>query len=199
MVTRLSHHLVENSYKVTLLVIDKSAESFYPVHPNVVIRLLPADFGIGGAASYVKRKLNFLSDIQKLREVVFELKPDFLITTDYPFTAVGYISLLYKKCKMICWQHGIFQAPASTLWKFFARLGYRHAQAVVALNEDEATILKKYNHHVAVIPNFIEPAEKAATLSNPFILTIAQLAAHKGIDLLLKAADIIFQKHTEWK
>jgi len=198
-ITSLSSNLTIYQYKVTLLINDNNANSFYPLHEDVSTVLLPADFGMGGSKNYIQRKFNFVRDVKGMKKILLHLNADFVITTDYIYTVAAYLSGIHKIASLIYWQHGVFDAPKSRMWSFFCKRAYPKLDAIVVQNNTEKLIFRKYNTNVHVIHNFTEPADQRAPLTTKTILSIAQLENHKGIDLLLKAAQIVLKQHPEWK
>jgi glycosyltransferase involved in cell wall biosynthesis len=197
-VTNLANQLAVEQYKVSILIVNETTYSYYPLHKSIYTVLLNAKFGIDLKQNYIYRKFSFLKDIWDFKKVVSNLTPDIIISTDYIFTASIYISGIYKYYKCICWQHGIFDCPKSYMWNLISKRAYKKIQAIVAMNSTEYELYKKYNKNVFILPNFIEPSSAESNHRSKTILSIAALAHYKGIDLLLKAADIVLKKHTEW-
>lgn len=189
----------QKGYKVSLLVSDNTAESFYAISQNISVFNLDIKFGIGEKGNPITRKLSFFRDITTLRKKLDDISPSIVISTEYVFTIVAYYAKR-KNVKLFSWEHHHFyHLQKSWFWKFLSARIYPKINKVVCLNRDEAALFKKMGCETYVIPNFPVPANKHAALTEKKLLTIGWLSKTKGTDLIPEIASIVFRKHPEWK
>ena len=190
----------ENNHSVTLLILDESDKSFYPVHSSVSIKQYPLLFGITGKGNKLSRKIQFLRDIKKLKIILKKINTDTVIATEYPFAITAIMSGAKKYSKVYSWEHHHFDwLKKSFFWKFLFGSFYPKLDGIVCLNKTEAEHFKQYTP-VSVIPNFIENKFGKRTPGNTkIILSVGWLIPRKGIDFMMQAAKIIFAKHPGWR
>ncbi|MBC7873211.1 MAG: glycosyltransferase family 4 protein [Ferruginibacter sp.] len=204
-VITLANLFIEKGHQVTLVILDKTKEIFYPVSPAVKIVQQPLSFGITSDGNVVTRKIKLLSDVLKLRRILKEIQPGFIIATEYPFSAAALLSGAGKKAKLIAWEHHHFATVVkNAFWNFISNRAFQKLDAVVALNEDEKNHYQSQNKNSIVIPNFIEPAKPAlpnGENTKTDILTVTRFNHIKGIDLLMSVAKIVLRENPEltWK
>ncbi|MEO7984334.1 MAG: glycosyltransferase family 4 protein [Bacteroidota bacterium] len=203
-VITLANLFVKKGQRVTLIILDKSKEVFYPTDPAIQIIQQPLSFGISPEGNIISRKIKLLSDVLKLRKILKALRPDHLIATEYPFAAAAVLS--GQKAKMYSWEHHHFGAvKKSSFWNFVSGKAFQRLDAVVSLNEDEKEHYLPVNKNAVVIPNFIEPVGNSLP---PYeqnkktgILTVTRFNHIKGIDLFMSVAKIVLQENPglSWK
>ena len=185
---------------MTLLVLDETADSFYPVDPGVSILQHPLSFGITPEGNVISRKLKLLGDVLKLRRLFKQLHPSLIIASEYPLAAAAILTGARKRAKVVSWEHHHFnELDKNSFWNKVFKMTYPRLDAVVCLNEDEKKLFEAVSRKPVVIPNFALPSVTRSTLDNKTILTVARIAHVKGIDLLLRAAGIVLEKHPDWK
>ena len=190
---------IEKKQAVTLVVLDTTKDSFYPVHPSVKIIEQPLSFGITSAGNVVTRKIKLLSDVLKLRKIMKVLRPDFIIATEYPFAAAAILTGAKKYASVVSWEHHHFyELEKNLFWNKLFRLTYPRLNAIICLNKDEQRLYATINSNPVVIPNFVEQGT-AASLVNKLILTVGRLTPVKGTDLLLQTACLVLKKHPDWQ
>jgi len=199
MVVSFANSLAQEGYRISILIVGDTTESFYPIDGNINVALLNADFGIGSRVNYLKRKINFIKDIVRLKKAISKISPNLIITTEYSITTAAILGGLAASTKAICWQHSSFTIKKSFLWDKASKYAYKKIHCIVALNAAEQKSYSFYNSHTVVIPNFIPSAKSISDLSSKTILTIARFDAVKGIDLLIPAAAIVLNQHPDWQ
>lgn len=186
--------------KVTLLILDETSDSFYPISGSINIIQQPLSFGITREGNPITRKIRLLSDVLKLRRMLKQLKPTVVITSEYPFSCATVLCGQKKRSKIISWEHHHFyELKRNNFWERMVRSAYPKLNGLVCLNEDEQKLFASFNPNRAVIPNFVAAGNSRSTLNNKTILTIARLVPVKGIDLLLQTAKLVLDKHPGWK
>ncbi|MEO6611862.1 MAG: glycosyltransferase family 4 protein [Chitinophagaceae bacterium] len=199
-VVNAANLFVEKGHKVTLLVLDETDNSFYPIEPTVKLIQQPLSFGITPEGNIITRKIKMLSDVLKLRRLLKRLEPDLIIASEYPLAVAAVLSNAKKKSKLVSWEHHHFhELEKNKFWTRLFRLAYSRLDAVVCLNEDERKLYHSVNPHPVVIPNFISANTETSARTSKQILTVGRIASVKGTDMLVKAATIVLKKHPDWK
>ncbi len=186
--------------RVSLLVLDETAESFYPVSPGISVLHISLSFGITATGNPVSRKFRMLSDVLKLRRILKQIHPSVVIASEYPFAAALVLTGLRKKCKLVSWEHHHFnELEKNAFWEKVFRFTYPRLHQIVCLNPDEKELYSAMNPDTVVIPNFADPVHQAPGVENSLILTIARLNHVKGIDLLIRIAEEVLTKNPGWQ
>ena len=186
--------------QITLIILADTAESFFPFHEKVRILQLPLNFGITPKGNMISRKIKMLRDIRTLRRTLKKLNPSVLIATEYPYAIASILCRIGKESKIVSWEHTHFSANIKNkFWTKLFRMTYPKLDKIVCLNEDEKNLFNPINDKVAVIPNFVERSASASRLQNKTILTVARLAAIKGIPHLLQAAKLALHSYPGWQ
>jgi glycosyltransferase involved in cell wall biosynthesis len=198
-VVNTANLFASNGQQVTLVVLDETNNSFYPIHAAVKVVQHPLSFGITREGNVITRKIKWLRDVLKLGQLLKSLAPQLIIATEYPFAAAAILSGARKHSKVIAWEHHhYYELKRNLFWNKMFRLTYPRLDAVVCLNEDEKKLFQTVNQYTVVIPNFIAPVA-VTTENNKRILTVARLTAVKGIDFLLTTAKEVLTKHPDWQ
>jgi hypothetical protein len=69
----------EKGLQVTLLILDETAELYYPIHKNISVVCEHLTFGITKKGNTVTRKLEMLSHIRRLKKILLEIEPTDII------------------------------------------------------------------------------------------------------------------------
>jgi glycosyltransferase involved in cell wall biosynthesis len=199
-IVNLANLFVEKGHAVTLVILDETKNSFYPLHPSIRIIQQPLFFGITEQGNLFSRKTDFIHDIIRLKRIIKALHADIIIATEYPFAIAAVFAGGRKYAKVISWEHHHFyELKKSFFWERSFRIAYPKLDSTVCLNEDEKKLFLAVGAKAIVIPNFTMPTDMRSSLKNKTILTVARIAYVKGTDLLLKTARLVFEKHPEWK
>ena len=199
MTCSLANALAGTGHQVSLLVVAASAKSFYPVHNGIQRSFIPVSFGIGKTGNKITRKLAFIEGVRTLCRAIKEQDPDVTITTEYPLSVAASFGRFPESNHWICWHHNAFDNRKSFFWDLVSRRAYRRADLIVALNSDEQAKYQRYNRHTVVIPNFVAENAMQARLETKRILTVARAQPVKGIDLLMKAAQLVAKRYPDWE
>jgi glycosyltransferase involved in cell wall biosynthesis len=175
-----------NNHPVTLLILDESDKSFYPIHPSVNVQQYPLVFGMTSKGNKLSRKIQFLRDIKKLKAVLKKIKADTVIASEYPFAIVAVMAGAKKISKVYSWEHHHFDwLKKSFFWKFLFNSFYPKLDGIVCLNKTEADHFKQLAP-VSILPNFIENKSGKKTSGNTkTILSVGWLIHRKGIDFII--------------
>lgn len=191
----------EKGHNVTLLILDHTADTYYPVHPSVKIVCRYLNFGITNKGNPFSRKWRMWMDIRKLKSLVKELKPGHLICSEYPFAVAAILAGTKKYGKVYSWEHHHFAAQQlNSFWRSLVRKTYKQLDAVICLNKDEQQYYQQLNDSATVIPNFISPpATNPATKKEFDIVSVTRFNHIKGIDWLMAVAKIVLQTNPQLK
>lgn len=187
-------------HEVTLLILDETSESFYPVHPAIKIIQQPLSFGITPEGNIITRKIKLLSDVLKLRRILKQINAGIIIASEYPFAAAAILAGARKQAKVIAWEHHhYYELKRNLFWNKIFRITYPRLDAIVCLNKDEQKLFALINPQSVVVPNFISIRKAADGKREKIILTVARLTTVKGIRYLLEAAKTILPANPGWK
>ncbi len=190
--------LADMGYPVSLVIADKSDESFYSIHPSINKVLIPLEFGITREGNVISRKVNMMRDVNTLMRVVRRVSPGILITTEYPFSIAAISASIHTKIPVYSWEHHHYhEIKRNFFWNQLFRYAYPKLTGIIALNADEKKQFEKVSNNISVIPNYACDTKQISECENQNILTVARLTHVKGIDYLLKAADKIFKSHPD--
>jgi len=186
--------------KVSVLILDKTANSFFPLDKPVAVHSCEVDFGIRSNGNPIKNKIAFLKHLRILKRRLSELSPDIIVSTEYPFSIAARI-VLKKNMKLYSWEHHHFyHLKRSRFWQTLFKRYYSKINTIVCLNEDEAKLFQQIGCTTFVIPNFTSfILNQKSTLDQKQILTIGWFTKTKGIDLIPEIAEKVFKKHPDWK
>lgn len=198
-VVNTANLFISKNNTVTLLILDETDRSFYPIDSSVTILRQPLSFGITKEGNVISRKLRMLSDVLKLRKRLRLLKADIVISSEYPFTVAMVLAGAKKYSRIFSWEHHHYAwLEKNKFWTTLFQYTCPRLDGIICLNKEEKVYYEKFAP-VKVIPNHIENKSSAKTeQQNRRLLTIGRLIPRKGIDLLLPVAKKILAKHPEW-
>ncbi len=199
-VVNLANLLDKKGKKISLLVLDETPSSFYPISTSVNVIQQALFFGITSKGNPVTRKISFIKDIRKLKKTIAELQPDTIIATDYQFIPALILARAKRKAKIYSWEHHEYSwLKKNRFWKPLLKYSYPKLDGIICLNETEATYYKKFSTPI-VIPNFIDSGfNNKSDLNNKTILSIGWLIPRKGVDLIMLAAKEVFKNYPDWQ
>ncbi len=193
-------------HKVTLLVLDHTAGTFYPVDPVVQIVHLPVNFGITTKGNSISRKIRLWKDTRKLARVLKQLQPGHLVCSEYHFAIAALLGGAAAFTRVYSWEHHHYaKQEMNRFWKFLLNKYYPKLNAVICLNRDEQQHYLSANKNAVVIPNFIEPPPPVSMTYDDqpgfSLISVTRFNAIKGIDLLMKVAKLILPQlpDLKWK
>jgi glycosyltransferase involved in cell wall biosynthesis len=195
----LANLLQSKGHKLTLVVLDETADSFFNIDKGVKVMQAPLNFGITNKGNILSRKILLFKHLSKLRSLLKQLNPDLIISTDYVFTISAYIVVKKLNCKILSWEHHHFYwLKRNRFWNYLYHKIYPKIDRIICLNNTEAELFQQINCKTAVIPNFV----KSYTISKEnthTLLSIGWLTKRKGVDLIPEIAEEVLNRHPEWK
>lgn len=144
--------------------------------------------------------------LYKLNKILYQLKPDVVIVSNFGFDTYG-IPFMYRKAKKIKEFHSsrYFEAIQRKETSSFLKLikyyfndwiesQYHH---LIVLNPDEVSYYKSNN--VVVIPNPVSIPKGTASLTNKKVIAAGRIAPVKGFDKLIQAWRTVHTEAPEWQ
>ena len=190
--------LNSKGHQVTIIVLDETNESFFPLQDGVGFLQYNLKFGITEQGNILSRKFDSLRDIKKLTKILFQLKPHIIIGTEYPLTIAGYLAGHKTGAKIFAWEHHHFHwLKKSWFWNYLFKKIYPRLTSVICLNDTEQILFQKLGCKTTVIPNFVIQQARAL-LNQKNILSIGWLINRKGVDRVPEIAQKIFDKYRDW-
>jgi glycosyltransferase involved in cell wall biosynthesis len=197
-VTETAGLFATHGHPVTVLILDHTSVTYFPVHPAVKIIHLPIHFGITEKGNPILRKWWFWKHTRLLKKKLMAINPDLIIGTEYHFTAALVFAGLHKDYRIFSWEHHhYYWIKKNRFWSALTKKAYRKIESLICLNNQEAAILNTMGNTV-VIPNVTQPQHNHSRNENQQLLTVAGLIQRKGIDLLLKAAEQVLTENPGW-
>ena len=186
-------------HQVTLIILDETDKSFYPIDPTINIIQQPLSFGITPDGNMFSRKFRLLSDVLKLKKILREIKANIIISSEYPFTVAAVLSGAKTFSKIYSWEHHHHAwLQKNKFWSVLYRNACKRLNGIICLNKQESKYYQNFCP-VHVIPNCIEnKAGQFSSCSKKQILSVGWLISRKGIDLMLVSAKTVLTKYPDW-
>jgi glycosyltransferase involved in cell wall biosynthesis len=199
-VVNTANLLASHGHTVTLVILDTTSESYYPIDPLIHVVQQPLSFGITHEGNVISRKIKLLSDVLALRKIIRRYYQGILISSEYPFTVASILAGARKRSSVIAWEHHHHAwLEKNNFWKRLCNLAYPKMDSIVCLNKSEAEHYSKKGR-ATVIPNFVKVQPLIKLKEDPqTILSIGWLIRRKGIDLIMTMAKEILTRHPRWK
>ena len=195
----LANLFSSNGIDVTLLILDKTPESFYEINSGVKIVHDNLHFGITKTGNVVTRKLQFVGHIRKLGRILNTLQPNIVISTEYAFTIAAYL-VYRRKARLISWEHHHFYwIKKNKFWQTLFNAIYPKVNTVVCLNKTESILFNTIGCRTVVIPNFVTNQEQISNIEEKNLLTVGWLIKRKGVDMIPEIAEKVKEKHPDWR
>ncbi len=195
-----AHLQLEHGFSVTIIVMDETGQSFYPIDPRIRVIHKKWFFGITGKGNVASRKISMLKEFSALKKLVTGMDPWAIIATDYPFAVACVFTGLHKKYRVFSWEHHHFHwLKKNSFWKMMIRYTYPKLRSVLVYNPDEQPWFGKMGCRTAVTPNFITGMPLIERSPENIILTVGWLIKRKGVDMIPAMAEKIFAHHPSWK
>lgn len=213
----LAEEFTKNGYDVTILSIRESFEKKYvpknvrtitinendlwevPAKKEIFCELkkLKLSQALNKYSSVRKRE----EDIKKLKQVILELNPDYIISSQYQ-TLEGIPEEYLKKTIHV--HHSAFSFASSskktmsTLFKYNGKVIYCWLSKGTMKKANEVGL--KNNIYISNPVRFITE-KKASVTKNKKLITLTRLSEEKRLDLMINIVEDIFkeQKYSDWK
>lgn len=197
-------------YRITLITIN---QGFHPLsyrlhqtvcHTDLEIRMHQQYQYHGIKRLLIRRKLKELL-VERLEEVLEEVKPDLIICVKFDF--VGVLLKVKGNARLIVESHTLYRAEYLDGSRLLRRMHIRSFKksiaktyAVVALTEGDASDWRKINPHVYVIPNmvYLNQGESYGRREMKSVIYVGRFCHQKDIDSLLAIWQMVHLKHPDW-
>ncbi len=195
-----AHLQLEHGFRVTIIVMDETGQSFYPIDPRIRFIHKKWFFGITKKGNPVSRKIFMLKEFSALKKLITGLDPFAIIATDYPFAVACIFTGLHKKYRVFSWEHHHYHwLKKNSFWQWMIRLAYPKLRSVLVYNPDEQPWFEKMGCHTGVMPNFITGMPLIERKQESIILTVGWLIERKGMDLIPAIAQKVLAAYPSWK
>lgn len=197
--SHMANYWAEKGWEITLLTFD-GKPSFYELHPAVNHQALGLAGVSRGAVDAVR---NNLKRLRVLRAAIRASSPEAVVSSmSETNVSVLLASIGLSVPVLVLEQIDPNQHRIGKVWNILRLLTYRHAGAVVALNQASLSYFpRSIRKRGRVIPN---PAVVKEGVRNPSnqagytLMAMGRLDAQKGFDLLLEAFARIAPDHPDW-
>ena len=197
-------------YRITLITIN---QGFHPLsyrlhqtvcHTDLEIRMHQQYQYHGIKRLLIRRKLKELL-VERLEEVLEEVKPDLIICIKFDFVVV--LLKVKGNARLIVESHTLYRAEYLDGSGLLRRMHIRSfkksiakTDAVVALTEGDANDWRKINPHVYVIPNIVHLSDKKKSCSSDkkSVIYVGRFCHQKDISSLLVIWQMVQLKHPDW-
>ncbi len=198
-VVNTANLFAEKGNRVSLIILDETDKSFYPIHSSIQIIQQPLSFGITTEGNVISRKIRLLSDVLKLKRILKNCKADIIISTEYPFTVAAVLAGTKKNAQLYSWEHHHYVwLGKNKFWTFLCKQAYPKLNGIICLNKTEADHYKSFAPSF-IIPNYVEnKSGERSSCTNKTILSVGWLIPRKGIDLMLQTAKEVLSAHPDW-
>lgn len=183
-------------YEVHILSMQPCEKSYYKVNDNVTLHSLEHACGIYG----------MLRSFIQLYSLVKKIKADTLISVDVFLSIYSIpIKLLLHKVKVISWEQFSIENDMGLSWcRYLRSFALKHSNYYVCLTSGDKEAFKKQYRFKTPIDYINNPYEtqKRKVIYDAGakkIVTAGNFFEAKGIDLAVAVADIVLQKHPEWR
>lgn len=199
-IVNLANLFVGKEHKVTILILDETAVSFYPLNSRIQIVQSNLNFGITKEGTMLSRKINLFRHIRKLKVLLKQTGGDIIIGTEYYLSIVSWMAAHNSGWKIISWEHHhIHWLKKNKFWTLLFKKMYPKFDLVVCQNSTEKKLFEAIGARSTVIPYSLPGVqEQTASLDKKKILTIGWLINRKGIDLIPTIAQKAFEIHKDW-
>jgi glycosyltransferase involved in cell wall biosynthesis len=196
-----AHLFIERGHKVSVIILDETDKSFYPIDDRIQIIHKQYYFGIGQKGNVLTRKWQLLKNTIGLRRLIKQLHPDVIISTDYPYSVALVLAGCHTLSNVFSWEHHHYHwLQKNTFWRAMIRRTYPKLKGVLVYNTDETGYYEAFGCKVTVVPNYL--AEVAHVTQNDrekTILTVGWLIKRKGVDMIPAIANEFLHKYPDWK
>lgn len=201
-VSTLTDGLLQNypQFEMTILSLEhEQSTPFYPFAESITLKSLQIPDSLTGIQK-------FFVVTRRLRKFIKRNEIDILVDVDTLLSLYSVPALWFTKTKHISWEHFTFQQDLGFKFRNWGRkLAGRFADSIVVLTKNDqrqylaSGSIKRPVKHIynpIVLNNHELPEDKEESKT---ILSAGRLTYQKGFDILIDVAELVFQKHPDWK
>ncbi|MFH1541437.1 MAG: glycosyltransferase family 4 protein [Elusimicrobiota bacterium] len=200
-VSLLSNYWVEKTMQVDIFTFDnENNKSFYELNPAVKHHHLGAirkNYGIIG------RFRENIAKIITIRNAIKSIKPDVIISFIDQTNVLTILSSAFLGVPVIVTEHvnTRYYSPGK-FWEILRIILYPFASSMVAVSNGVLESFPRYmRRNAIVIPNPINIIKTDKIINRgerKTIIGMGRLTYQKGFDVLIRAFDMIKEKHSDW-
>ena len=187
----------EGRYRVLFLSLTESApEPFFPLESGIE-RYRLGEKWINPGPGYIKM-------IPKLRRFLKEQDVDVIIDIDIVLDCLSIPAARGLKTRVVSWEHFNYQFEQSVLYRrLILKYSVRRSDYVITLTEKDREQYERRlgrRENIRAIYNPIgEPVPAPDAQKEKWLITVGRLVPQKGVDYLTETAQLVLQKHPDWK
>lgn len=184
------------TYNIIFISLTEQNPMFFPLDKNI------SHYAIN--KKWINPGVGYLRVIPKLTRLLKQNNVDVVIDIDIVLDCLSIPAVKGTKIKVISWEHFNYDYEITVLYRrLILKYSVKRSDYVVTLTERDKESYGKYlkrKDRISAIYNPIEPVcEEENTQKENWIITTCSLVKYKGIDFLVKTAEIVLSKHKDWK
>ena len=203
-VTHMANYWVDAGHQVTILTLDNSDFTFYPLSVSVTCRNLNlAD----SSSTWIEGLLKGMRRVYLIRKAIVESAPDYLISFVYSTNVLILLATRFLGVPVIISErnHPDYSKEKRLIWHRLRRILYPLANHLVVQSLEIKEWFKGYNRSIHIIENPVnvsrkdmeaEPETQLPEGRN--IVAMGQLIWQKGFNLLLDVFARVSKKNRDW-
>jgi len=203
-VTHMANYWANAGHHVTIMTLENSDYSFYPISASVKCRTLNL---VGSSSSWVEGLLKNLRRVYLIRRVIIESAPDYLLSFIFSTNILVLLATRFLGIPVIVSErnHPDYSKENRFVWHRLRRILYPLANHLVVQSQEIREWFKGYNRSIHIIGNPVrvsqEEMESEPETQLPegrHIVAMGQLIWQKGFNLLLDAFARVSNKNQDW-
>ncbi|PZX05944.1 glycosyltransferase involved in cell wall biosynthesis [Psychrobacillus insolitus] len=188
---------LNDKYDITVISYYYSGEEVYEISPRINKKYI---------YNYrISLKKGIYKAVKFIREDIDIESYDILVVCGSIFFPIGVLGTMFKKTKLILWEHTHYYGNSELKLQKISRKGWvEFADAIITLTDsDRKVYLKKsINKKVYTIPNPLDPrlefVEKKKDIHENKIISVGRLTEIKNFEECIEVADILLKKYSNW-
>lgn len=182
-----------SDYKIIILT-PYDSNCYYKLDDKVLLLSLGLKYQSDG----IKRKVQYLSIIKRLRQWMKINYYDYFITSSSMAFLLTSLICWRKNSRLYAWMHLSYYHPSSKILKWVEKVSYKKFN-IISINTLDMEVYRKFSSSVIQIPNPrpFKSIEKSR-LNEKRIISVGRLEQGKRFDLLVDICTSVFKKIPEW-
>lgn len=187
--------LLQMGYQVCVLsLVEQSKKPFFQLNRRI------RHYALG--RRWIQPGPGYIALIPKLRRFLEKKEIDVIIDIDIVLDVLSVPAAFATAVKVISWEHFNYGYEVSAGYrKMIVRHVTPRSDYIVTLTEgDRASFIHRMPKHpkVCVIHNPMQPAAVSTAKKKQWIITTGRLTYQKGMDYLVRTADLVLKKYPDW-
>lgn len=182
-----------SDYKIIILT-PYDSNCYYKLDDKVSLMSLELKYQSNG----IKRKIQYLSIIKRLRQWMNINSYDYFITSSSMAFLLTSLICWKKDSRLYAWMHLSYYHSTSKILKWIEKASYKKFN-IISINTLDMEVYRKFSSSVIQIPNPrpFKSIEKSS-LDEKRIISVGRLEQGKRFDLLIDVCTSVFKKIPEW-